>query len=131
MVQRPEPTAESRSVRVRETTGAPETNGAPERHATEPVQAPSPPPAAEQARTTVGLPRRVPRASLAAQIAAAPPARDGLQAPEAQGRQRLSPDNTGSLLARYRTGLQRGRTETGLHQDSASSPRGDDGHVTE
>ena len=100
---------------------------------TNPHQAPTDVEPMRHARTSVGLPRRVPRASLASQIAATSPPTTpgGPPVPERPTKREPSPDDTGGLLARYRSGLERGRVDTGLHQGSSTSPSEDDGHAAQ
>jgi hypothetical protein len=124
-IQRPEPLTESAPL------GALETDRAYQQHTPEPAQAPPPPPAAEHARTDAGLPRRVPRVTLASQIAVAASAPDGRQISKTQGRQGPTPDNTGRLLSRYRTGLERARAQTAPDQDASFESPGNDDHVTQ
>jgi hypothetical protein len=69
--------------------------------------------------TPVGLPRRIPRANLAPAWVAGP----GSPAPPgASGR---SPDEVRDMLSSYRTGLERGRHESGTAD--AETPKDEDG----
>jgi HAMP domain-containing protein len=66
--------------------------------------------------TKVGLPRRVPRANLAPAWVAGP----GAPAPPGAGGR--SPDEVRSMLASYRTGLERGRSQSAADGPPGSEP---------
>jgi signal transduction histidine kinase len=76
------------------------------RPATPPRPEPDPPQRPEPAVTGTGLPRRVPRSSLAPALAGEPPPGDG--PPPAPGR---SPETVRRTLSDYRSGFERGRHE--------------------
>jgi hypothetical protein len=81
----------------------------------------SPPPAPETPLTTAGLPRRVPRANLAPGMLTtqteqepAPSSLDPPIAPDIPTSARArSPEQVRSMLASYRSGVERGRTQAG------------------
>ena len=90
----------------------------------------SPPPAPETPLTTAGLPRRVPRANLAPGMLTtqteqepAPASPDPPTAPDIPTSARTrSPEQVRSMLASYRSGVERGRTQTGP-ESAAEMPR--------